>query len=711
MTEDDSPRPDEPASDDLYLPADMVGEKFVASPDSDLDPDNFENSELIEQLNEKLDKLDSQLKQKYDGVEDLCNFALIDAIYEDDLYEDANYDFQRMAAAWLFRLIAPSDGYSMMSWAQLADALEDDEVAEKLGFEPGNTPSEKTLRTHWWTRVRPAFREHIRYEAARKAVRAEQIGLKTAENIRQNLIADFERDDEQLDPIGEIEQEVKDDAYAIQADIIRDVCTYDRDGSIEWGENLITDAAAHMCRLNEYSEQGIERWGKETGLIEEGQDGEEEWDIYRTQTFRRAIRNVERRKVDGYYDDGYGADWLPVDDLVDPDVVEGDLRTAKEQEWTINPHNPDGATSLWHCRTEDAIGQQIQWLKDEGVIGDEDAFNLRIDYTTHNYSKHSSTDQDHPIGVHKQKHLDTGYAYKELQGTIKINGRAFIIASLNYLPTNDQFQAVRYIIDRAQELINVDTVLADAEFVDTRILRYTKHCGCDYAIRKGATESVKNRVEDFDGRADWDNDWTVISEGREETVETTLVGLEKDFKSKPDHKKSADDEDDETDHTLDEYTDEDDESVGQMTLAQAIDEPQEDEEEIDYFCIITSKPVESEGIDPDDNPVAHDADGTAWGIGRLYRDRWGVETAFRDKKYQFAAKTRSRDLGYRRFLWMMENLLYNGWVMLNTAVADKSPARDDEEIVVKQNTYLDELDRRVLGGLDLDLQFPDVEYG
>lgn len=88
-----------------------------------------------------------------------------------------------------------------------------------------------------------------------------------------------------------------------------------------------------------------------------------------------------------------------------------------------------------------------------------------------------------------------------------------------------------------------------------------------------------------------------------------------------------------------------------------------------------------------------------------------METAFRDKKGTFAAKTRSRDLGYRRFLWMMENLLYNGWVMLNTAVANQIPDRDDDEIVVKQATHLDELDRRVLSGLSLDLEFPDVEFG
>jgi len=55
---------------------------------------------------------------------------------------------------------------------------------------------------------------------------------------------------------------------------------------------------------------------------------------------------------------------------------------------------------------------------------------------------------------------------------------------------------------------------------------------------------------------------------------------------------------------------------------------------------------------------------------------------------------------------MMENFLYNGWVMLNSAVSDQSPARDDDEIVEKQASYLDELDRRVLSGLSLNLEFP-----
>jgi len=703
-------------SDDLYGPPEQVPEKTVREPHDEA-PDNSPEDLDLDSLDGAIEALRGELADRYDDVTDVIRPPLIDAVPEDDLKPGSDYDFKPMVCAWIYRLIAPSDGYSVVSWEDLADRLDNnDDLATNLGF-GGETPSERTLREQWMTRVRPGFRDHVRYMAAECAVKAEDYELETAEDIRDNLIADHTAGEEpDVDPIGEMEQETKEDAYSIQADIIRDVCSYDRDDSSEWESHLFTDAAAHMCRRNEYAEQGIERMGKDYGLIEEHEDGSEEWNVFTQQTFRRTVRNVERTKIDGYYDDdddAYGARWLPPHDLVDPNLVRGDLRDALEESWTIDPHNPDGETATWHLRTEEAIERQIEWLRDEqDVIDEDDTFNLRIDYTTHNYSKHSSTKSDAPVGVHKQTHLETGYAWKELQGTIKINGRAFIIASLSYTPQNDQFQGVRYILDRARELVNIDTVMADAEFVDTKICRYIRQVGCDYAIRKGATDTVKDTVEGFEGRADWDSNWTLMSSGRRKTHNTTLVGLEKDFKSVPDHKKK-DDEEDEPDTTLDDFGDDEDDGLDdqQLTLKQVAEESHQDEEEIDYFCIITSKSVDRAGIDPDENPIGHDPEGSAWGIGRLYRDRWGVETAFRDKKGTFAAKTRSRDLGYRRFLWMMENLLYNGWVMLNTAVADQSPDRDDDEIVVKQATYLDELDRRVLSGLSLDLEFPDVEFG
>jgi hypothetical protein len=90
-------------------------------------------------------------------------------------------------------------------------------------------------------------------------VKAEDYELETAEDIRDNLIADHTADEPDVDPIGEMEQGIKEDAYTIQADIIRDVCSYDRDDSSEWESHLFTDAAAHMCRRNEYAEQSPDR--------------------------------------------------------------------------------------------------------------------------------------------------------------------------------------------------------------------------------------------------------------------------------------------------------------------------------------------------------------------------------------------------------------------------------------------------------------------
>lgn len=44
-----------------------------------------------------------------------------------------------------------------------------------------------------------------------------------------------------------------------------------------------------MCRRNEYAEQGIQRMGKGYGLIEENEDGSEEWNVFTQQTFRRTV--------------------------------------------------------------------------------------------------------------------------------------------------------------------------------------------------------------------------------------------------------------------------------------------------------------------------------------------------------------------------------------------------------------------------------------
>lgn len=350
-------------SDDLYAPTDQVPAKTVRQP-ADTDSNKPTEDLDLDSFNGALEALRRDLAHRYDYVSDVINPPLIDAVPDDDLKPNSTYDFKPVVCAWIYRLIAPSDGYSVVSWEDLADRLgSDPALATSFGFDPEETPTERTLREQWMTRVRPAFRDHIRYLAAECAVKAEDYELETAADIRENLIADHQNDEPDMDPIGEMEQEIKEDAYNIQADIIRDICSYDRDDSSEWESHLFTDSAAHMCRRNDYAEEGIERMAKDYGLIEEHDAGTQDWNVFTPQTFRRTVRNVERMKIEGYdwdNEDAYGARWLPAHDLVDPAIVRGDLRDALEETWTIDPHDPDGETATWHLRTEEAIERQIE---------------------------------------------------------------------------------------------------------------------------------------------------------------------------------------------------------------------------------------------------------------------------------------------------------------------------------------------------------------
>jgi len=230
-------------SDDLYAPPEQVPEKTVRKPHDEA-PDNSPEDLDLDSLDGAIEALRGELADRYDDVTDVIRPPLIDAVPEDDLKPGSDYDFTPMVCAWIYRLIAPSDGYSVVSWEQLAERLDNnDGLATSLGFD-GETPSEKTLRTQWQTRVRPGFRDHVRYMAAECAVKAEDYELETAEDIRDNLIADHTEDEPDVDPIGEMEQGIKEDAYTIQADIIRDVCSYDRDDSFEWGGDLMAVRAA-----------------------------------------------------------------------------------------------------------------------------------------------------------------------------------------------------------------------------------------------------------------------------------------------------------------------------------------------------------------------------------------------------------------------------------------------------------------------------------
>jgi len=119
-----------------------------------------------------------------------------------------------------------------------------------------------------------------------------------------------------------------------------------------------------------------------------------------------------------------------------------------------------------------------------------------------------------------------------------------------------------------------------------------------------------------------------------------------------------------------------------------------EDNDTEFVAFVTNRDIDGVGIDPAKNPIGHDSSNTVWGAAEDYRGRWSVETTFRQVKYQFLAKSRSRDLGVRRFCWMLAIILYNSWAVLNLMIQRSVPTVSDDRPPVRANVFLEEMAAR-----------------
>lgn len=357
----------------------------------------------------------------------------------------------------------------------------------------------------------------------------------------------------------------------------------------------------------------------------------------------------------------------------------------------------------------------LRWWWDEKLergMADR-PMDIMIDGTARSYHKRSDTDVKEPPGVHRRyQKFETGYGWEDLTITALYRGRAIVLASFSYLPENSHFQTVRYLIDRAQDLVNVRNVYADSEFATQESCSYLNHCGLDYVTSKRETSKVADAVEEMSGKADWAP--YEIEGGDHSIHKTTLFAVETRSKHADEPDGSESDDDDDNDLHEDQTTLVDDDDEAEQTEFQIDHDEVESENllsfaeatdtaDLDYAVFITSLDIDSVGMDPRLNPVAHDPTGTVWGAAELYRRRWSAETAFRDLKRNFKASPRSRCLGIRRYFMMLCIHLYNYWVLCNLIVADECDhLDDDDDIVWRKKIFVIDFYNEV---------FADSEYG
>jgi len=638
----------------------------------DRDPDPDEVSDELGELAEKINEVSSLLSERYDSLKDYLPHYFPDVVDEDELI-DSSFDKRAMMRAYILKMISPNvGGFDSLEWT-----LEhDQEFAEALGFEPGEIPDHTTFSTQWWERYRPGFRDHARYEAARAAVRAQEYGIEVSEGAEE-LIEEFDRSepDEREDIPDEhrLELEERDRVFNEFRDLINDVVEYDRAYNKSKRVEELNELATFTARRRETISGGRDVYVKENEITDGG--------YMSSETYAKPIRKLTSQIARDRYSEHSA-------------IVPG--KEDECEEWKIDAEDQDyGNGKTPHKRTERGIEKQVDMLQSRGML--DRPVDICIDGTKRNYHKRSDTEVGKPPGVHHRwKKFDTGYGWEDLTVTAIYRGRAIVLGSFSYHPDNDLFLAVRYLIDRAMDLVNVRNVYADSEFATVDILSYLTQKNLDYVFSVRETEKVQDVLADeMSGKADWTS-YTITS-GSGRTHRTTMAAVEK-WGSHPE-KDDDDDEDSDTEQTtldtnVDEFQAEDENLMSFEELAEA--------EDVEYAALITNHDITDGGIDPRENPIAHDPTGTVWGVAQLYRNRWSIETAFRDLKRNFKGKPRSRHFGIRRFFFMLCILLYNCWVLLNVIVADEVEHRDNDEIIWRKKIFVIDLQNEL---------FDDREFG
>lgn len=574
----------------------------------------------------------------------ICSYPLpVDGYAGDDDYDGlGNWNATAMARVHIYqRLVTHLDSANELT----AHFYRYPEVADALGLD--DVPNFRTVNRSWREQFDATTKKNLK-------------GL--VKRLRKNLLdgpkgpaAVVSRTVKTQDG-RQIPQEEKEAAYAKVENSLHDLLDYDRSDNARIPAKTFTDFAAYCARNWYFPEEASETWAAEEA------QGEEE--VFSAESFRQAIRKK-------------GRNWA-IQNTAQTQPVSPDV-DYEELDWSLDPREEYDTGKNWHSLTEEAIEKTVQTLRKEGAL--DDSVPIAIDGTITDYNRHGSTDSDIPPGVHKGSNLDTRYGWEDLTATAQIDGRTVVLANINYVPDDDLFAHVKYLIDRCRELVDVDCFYADSEFGNTDILRYLHHVGEDYVIKAREYSTIKEIFEEVDGDAGW-RDYTMFSGSKNIEIDTTLIAIEADY-----HSDTKDEDEEESRQTeIGDYSP----STGQSTLDEL-----EEEKDRDYVGFFTNKTVKSEGIKPSENPVAHDSRNTVWGLAESYRRRWSIETGFRQVKHQFSPRTASRDLGVRRFYFMMSVVLYNSWATMNLIIQQEVPEWDYERPPVKGNVFLVEIALRL----------------
>lgn len=239
------------------------------------------------------------------------------------------------------------------------------------------------------------------------------------------------------------------------------------------------------------------------------------------------------------------------------------------------------------------------------------SFNVAID--EHQRPTWSKNGSSYIIG--SVLHEGTRTAFSLLTLEIVSDNMRLTLAVVPILRLSLREQLILDLLNQAAQYIKINTVLLDRGFWSARILDNLDKAGFHYLIpvpRSGPIDDVLIRIKHL---MQWVSPWSITSTDKKRTAHFTLTVQDTPRKKR-----------------------------------------QRSEEK--RLLLATNREVS-------ENELVN--------LAKEYDGRWGIETGYRVKEHDFHVKTRTRLIATRIFLWILQFIVYNQWILARLIQEKRDP--------------------------------------
>jgi len=223
---------------------------------------------------------------------------------------------------------------------------------------------------------------------------------------------------------------------------------------------------------------------------------------------------------------------------------------------------------------------------------------------SHSWLFYGDSDTARISNVDPKEGTDKAYEFLTLS-VIGDKDEKFVVAVRQVASRQEKIEAVKDLVEEAQERLFVREAMLDRGFYGTLFAQALKETGVNFVIRAQAGYKSKKMWENAEDRVNVERVTMSRSNAPYESVEVTRFVT-----------------------------------------------PARDDADAEYMAFITNREL---------------TERQARKIGKAYKRRWGIETSYRVTG-DFLPKTTSKTFGLRVWYYRMAVLLYNVWVVVNAVV-------------------------------------------